>query len=837
MQKISQTIVLLLGICFFSQWANAQQGLRSPEQFLGYKPGSKFTRHHRIVEYAKEVALVKPEMVRLEKYGETIEGRELMIAIISSPENMQRLNSIRSNQLKLAGLTSDNTGAQAENAPAIVWLSYNVHGNEASSSESFMLTLYALADPSNSLTKEWLRNTVIILDPCMNPDGRDRYINWYNSVAGDKMNIQPDAREHNEPWPSGRGNHYYFDLNRDWAWQVQAETKLRMKKYNEWMPQVHVDYHEQGYNESYYFAPAADPVHEVVTPWQKELQVMIGKNHAKYFDKNNWLFFTKERFDLLYPSYGDTYPMYNGAIGMTYEQGGIAAGLGVLKDDNDTLTLSDRIAHHYTTAISTIEVVSKNRQKIIQEFVRFFADGKFGKVGEYKTIVFTANDENKLAALKKIMEQDGITCGSLNTKNFRGYNYFTGREEIFTDEGYHLAVSLMQPKAVLAKVLLEPKTFIKDSNTYDITAWSVAFAYGIKAYAVKEPLSLSPLLNNTPVVNEVTGNYGLLIPYTSFNGARVLASLLKQGIKIRFAEKPIVYKSIAYPSGTLIVLKTGNPTNWLAVANEACKKMNIQPVAVETGWMEEGVDFGSSGIRNIASSPKILLITGEQTSSLASGEIWHFMDRLLDYPVTMLDASRLGYVHLNDYQIVILPDGGYKILNDKVQMDRLKSFVHSGGKLIAMESAVQLLARSEWGIKLKDEKEKKTVADTVIKKYADREKEYLTNSVSGAIYKIELDNTHPLAFGYPNYYFTLKQNTDSYELLKDGWNVGTFKKDAYISGFVGASAKTKLKEGLLLGVQDYGSGSVIYLSENLLFRNFWENGFLMFANALFMVGR
>ncbi|MEN9599412.1 MAG: hypothetical protein RL596_1731, partial [Bacteroidota bacterium] len=439
---------LLVTILSISLSALMAQGLQSPEQFLGYKVGTRFTRHHRIVEFAKAIAQAKPDMVKIEKYGETNEGRELMLAFVSSPENLQKLDLIRINNLRLAGLAKDRMAPQTETAPAIVWLSYNVHGNEAASSEAFLLTIHALVDPNNAQTKEWLKNTVVIMDPCINPDGRDRYINWYNSVVGSAYNTDPISREHAEPWPGGRSNHYNFDLNRDWAWQTQVETQQRIKKYKEWMPQIHVDYHEQGFNEPYYFAPAAEPLHEVITPWQREFQYTIGRNHAKYFDSNNWLFFTKERFDLLYPSYGDTYPVYNGAIGMTYEQGGIRAGLGIINNDGDTLTLVDRAQHHFTTGLSTIEMSAKNKQKLVAEFKQFFDDSRNAKNTEYKTYVFTAKDENKLAALKTLLDQNGIEYGSLSTKTFRGFNYFTGKDDAFTDEGFHIAVSAYQPRSI-----------------------------------------------------------------------------------------------------------------------------------------------------------------------------------------------------------------------------------------------------------------------------------------------------------------------------------------------------------------------------------------------------
>lgn len=826
---------ILFGLfCMGITVAAIAQSVPSPEQFLGYKVGTRFTRHHRIVDYVKTIAGARPDMVKVEKYGETNEGRELMLAFVSTPENMQKLEQIRINNLRMAGLAKDKAAPQTENAPAIVWLSYNVHGNEASSSEAFLLTIHALTDATNTQTKEWLKNTVVVLDPCINPDGRDRYINWYNSVVGKNYNADPASREHAEPWPGGRSNHYNFDLNRDWAWQTQVETQQRIKKYHEWMPQIHVDYHEQGFNEPYYFAPAAEPIHEVITPWQRDFQVMIGRNHAKYFDQNNWLFFTKERFDLLYPSYGDTYPVYNGAIGMTYEQGGIRAGLGILNEDNDTLTLVDRAAHHFTTGLSTIEIASKNKSKLLAEFKQFFDDSRSGKIGEYKTYVFTAKDENKIGALKKLLSQNGIEYGILTNKTFKGFNYFTGKDDAFSDEGNHIAVSAFQPRAVMAKVLLEPRTVVTDSNTYDITAWAASYAYGIKGYAVKEKLSVNLETTGTTITS-INSNYGALIPYTSFSSAKVLAHLLKNGVKVRFVEKPFTYKNKNYDRGTLVVLKTSNQQNWLTVLNNACSHFNVQADAVETGFMDKGSDFGSPDIKNIAATPKVAMLTGEQSSSLAAGEVWHYFDKILEYPITLLNAVDIARYNLKNYDVMIIPDGNYRGLGDKATSDKLKDFVRGGGKLIALENAMASMSRSDWGIKLKEAKADKDVDS--VKKYADREKDYITNSIPGAIYKVDLDNTHPLAFGYPEFYYTLKQDGNVYEMMKDGWNVGTIKKDAYVSGFAGAKLKPNLKDGMLFGVQDMGAGTVVYISEDPLFRNFWENGYLLIANAVFLAGK
>lgn len=831
MKKISLLVCLLAQ--FFITKA---QNVTSPEQFLGYKIGTHFTPHYKILSYFRSVAQAKPDMVKIEKYGETNEGRDLIITYIALPENLQRLDDIRKNNLRLAGILKDGVAPQT-NTPAVVWLSYNVHGNEPASSEAAMLTLYALAGNNNAQAKEWLKNLVVVIDPCINPDGRDRYVSWYNDVVGEDFNPDPQSREHSEPWPRGRTNHYNFDLNRDWAWQTQIESEQRLKKYNEWLPQVHVDYHEQGYNEPYYFAPAAEPYHEVITQWQRDFQVLIGKNNAKYFDQNGWLYFTKERFDLFYPSYGDTYPLYNGAIGMTFEQGGINAGLGVKTEDGDTLTLVDRAMHHYTTGISTIEVASKNADKLISEYKKFYDNAQSATGVPYKTYVLTAKNKDELNEVAQLLKANDIEFGTISSKSFRGYNYFTGKEESFNDEGYQLAVSAAQPKGTLVRVLFEPRSVLSDSNTYDITAWSIPYVYNVQGYAVKDRLDVGTYDTATHL-RSVQSNYGILIPYTSFDASRVLAYLLSHKVKVRFAQKPFTYNDKNFDRGTLIVLKANNVADWSKITNEACAKFNVEPYDVESGFMEKGADFGSPDIHFIH-QPKVAMVTGNGVSSLGAGEVSYFFEKRLSYPLTQILSDELRRYDLSKYDALIFPDGNYKALDDKNVSNQLEEFVKNGGKIIAMESAVSQMAENDWGIKKKneDEENKSDTSYTLLRVYGSREREDISETIPGAIYKLDMDTTHPLAFGYPEHYYTLKQDTNVYDFLKDGWNVGVIKQSNYVSGFVGSKVKPKLKNGVVLGVKDFGKGSVVFLADNPLFRAFWKGGEMLFTNAVFFVGQ
>ncbi|BAV08555.1 Zinc carboxypeptidase [Filimonas lacunae] len=831
-------MILFLGILLTVTGGYAQN-IASPEQFLGYPLGTRFTPHYQLVNYFKAVAAAKPDMVKTEQYGETYEHRPLMLAYIALPNQLPNLEEVRLNNLRMAGVLKDKA-ADTVNMPSVVWLSYNVHGNEPSSSEAAMQTLYALVNPANQQTKQWLQNTVVIIDPCLNPDGRDRYVNWYNSMVGRHYNANPESREHDEPWPGGRSNHYNFDLNRDWAWQTQQETKFRLQKYNTWLPQVHVDFHEQGYNNPYYFAPAAEPFHDAITPWQRDFQVLIGRNNASYFDKEGWLYFTRERFDLFYPSYGDTYPMYNGSIGMTFEQGGHSrGGLAVVKADGDTLTLVDRVAHHYTTGLSTIEVAATQHNKLLKEFKKFFDENAAAKGSTYKTYVLTAKNANQLASIKRVLQANNIKYGVLNNKTFKGFNYFSGKEESFKDEGVHLAISAYQPQGNMVRVLFEPTSVLTDSVTYDITAWSLPYVYNIKGYAVKEKLAIENTIPaNDSVYNSVASAYGLLIPYNSMTSAQVLAGLLNRKIKVRFSRLPFTYKGHEYARGTLIVLKSGNKADWNNVTNEVCRKFNLQPEVVETGFVDKGADFGSSDIGFIQ-APRVAMLTGEQTSSLGAGEVWSFFDQVLDYPITLLNATDIEYLNLKNVDVLILPDGYYRVLNDKDVNARLKTFVKEGGKLIAMERAVSKLADADWGIKSKNDDDDNDKKDEYasLHKFSSRERDEVTGAIPGAIFKVEMDDTHPLAYGYGNDYYTLKQDPAVYSFLKDGWNVGVLKKDSYVAGFVGSKLKPKLKDGLVFGAQEMGRGSVVYLADDPLFRHFWDGGKLLFTNAVFLVGQ
>jgi hypothetical protein len=821
MKKIPAFITALL---VSLQFSFSQQ---SPQEFLGYTLGTQFTRHHKVVDYFQHVAENSP-LVEFHKYGDTYEGRPLTYAIITSEENMQNLEQIRRDHLHNAGLGEQGI-SRSPAKKGIVWLGYNVHGNETSSTEAAMKTLYELVTQK----QEWLEDLVIIMDPAMNPDGRDRYVNWYKQVKASPANDNPMAVEHNEPWPGGRPNHYLFDLNRDWAWATQVESRQRLKVYNDWLPHIHVDFHEQGRNDPYYFAPAAEPLHEVITPFQREFQTEIGKNHAKYFDEEGWLYFTKERFDLLYPSYGDTYPTYMGAIGMTYEQAG-HTGLIIQTDHGYELTLVDRVEHHHTTGLSTVEIAARNVDRLNKEFSNFYKNDRKDAV----SYVLTGH-KDKLDLLKELLDRHEINYAMARHGKIRGYDALNKRNSTIEAGENTLVISTAQPKGKMVKVLMEPSTKLSDSLTYDITAWSLPYAYGLKAISTTSSVLTQTTADDEAYTNELSSRATAYISdWKSMKDARFLSALLDAGIRVRFTETALETSGRKFEPGSLIITKSDNNKveKWDERLINLANQHEREITAATTGFSTAGPDLGSSQIK-VINKPRIGLLRGEGTSSLNYGEIWYFFEQELKYPVTSIDTRYFERIDLSKLDVIVLPAGNYSDIFDETGLSKLTTWVRSGGKVIAIDKAIQTFAGKDgFELKVNEVKEKDTVSKPNLIPYAQSERENIKDLITGSIIETRMDNTHPLAFGYDDTYMSLKLSNNSYSLLSKGQNVGYLQDSPNIvAGFVGNKAKKKIRNSLSFGVEPMGQGSFIYLVDNPLFRAFWQNGKLLFVNSIFFV--
>ena len=820
--KIKFNIILLLTITFAT--ITNGQDLKSPSDFLGYEIGTQFSRHYQVLDYFNHIAKSKKNNIILKNYGLTYERRPLFYAVISSENNILNIENIRKSNL--SSLDREN---KEVNDKSIVWLSYGIHGNESSSTEAAMQTAYELLTERTDL----LENTIVIIDPCLNPDGRDRYVNWYNQTKSTPYNNNIESKEHTEPWPNGRSNHYLFDLNRDWAWLTQVESELRIKEYQKWLPHVHVDFHEQGIDEPYYFAPAAEPYHEQITKWQREFQNIVGENNAKYFDKNGWLYFTGEIFDLLYPGYGDTYPSMLGSVGMTYEQaGGGIAGLGVINGSGNNLTLVERVTHHTIAGISTVEISSKYAEKLNIEFKKFF---EFDKNNEINYIL--SGHQNKIEQLTNFLQKHNIEFYSTKENRINAYSYQKNKNISLETNKKDLVISNSQPRGKMVDILFEQNTNIMDSLTYDISAWSLPYVYGLDAYSTNKKIEKFNY-TNTKNKNEVSVNaLAYACKWEHLNDATFLSNLIKNNIKVRYSEKIIENSDVTLPRGSLIIyLGEQKIKNYEKSILEIADIHNVKLYPLNSGLSDSGPDLGSADIKLI-NKKNVAIFSGEDNlnsvSSLKYGSIWYFFEQELKYPLTHINVFEFSDFPLDNYDVLIIPDGYYGSIGESENLDKLLTWIDKGGKVIAFENAIRIFSLSDdFSVKIKNYFD--VVEEDI--NYKDTKRNSIQYSISGAIFNVNIDNTHPIAFGYDKQYYSLKTSSLTFEKLNEGFNVGSISEiENSIIGFVGNKIKRKFNNSMVFGHETYGDGNVIYFVDNIMFRSFWENGKLFLANSIFFM--
>jgi hypothetical protein len=819
-----------------------QAQIKSPEEYLVTNYGKHFTPHHLLVEYAQYLA-DNSEYMSLERYGYTNEKRPLLIATFTTPENRKNLDNIRRTNLKNTGL--GKTDPTVVDEKAILWMSFGVHGNEAAGPESAITVLYKLAVPDAD-TKNWLKNTVVLMDPSVNPDGYSRYTHWLWREAGKEIHPDPYDREHMEPWPGGRVNHYLFDLNRDWAWQTQVETQQRMIKYNQWLPHIHVDFHEMGHNSHYYFAPAAKPYHEYMTQWQRDFQVTIGRNHAKYFDDEGWIYFTRETFDLLYPSYGDTYPTFNGAIGMTYEKGGSGrAGRSIIMNNDDTLTIRDRIDHHVTTAMSTLEVTSENAIKVISNFKQFYTDAVRNPKGKFKAYVIKKSESQK--ALADLLKRNYIDFKYATAEtSLSGYHYQSESNKSFKVQPEDIIIDVKQPKSTLIQVLFEPEPMLEDSVTYDITSWCLPFAYGVETYGLTAvpAVAMGDEYEEEADLNCLPDPYAYYFEWGSNDAHQVIAQLAKKGVRMRVSNSSSSFDGNEIRRATVVAMRGDNKhiprfNNYMSGVLDAA---SISWGCLESGFSDAGGDLGGGNF-DLLDNPRVLTFSGDGVSSNAFGQVWNYFENHLSYPLSIVDKENLSRVNLDDYNVIILPDGFYSLSN--ALMESISSWVSSGGKLIAIGGALRNLSDKEGFAlaKYATDEEKKDADKAAeakdlkerLEQYDGEERRRISQIVPGAIVQNKVDNTHPLGYGLEGDYYSLKNSSATYNWLKDAWNVVYVPEEFNSYGFIGHELKKRIGGTVTFAVEQKGRGSIVYMIDNPLFRGFWHNGLHVFTNAVFMV--
>lgn len=826
-----------------------------PDAFFGYPLGARFTHWDRMVAYLEALDAASPRVSMIE-YGRTYEGRPLQLVAITSPQNQERLEEIRQEHQRLAdpdSLAEPERDRLVRRTPLVLWLAYGIHGNESSSAEAAMATAYTLAAAQGE-TAAALDNLVVLIDPLSNPDGRERYVSSFEQRRGQEPNPRISAAEHWEPWPGGRTNHYAVDMNRDWAWASQQETRHRIAAYRSWEPQVYVDFHEMSSSSSYFFPPSADPVHPQIDRRIVGWLDVFGRNNAQAFDRQGWIYFKGERYDLFYPGYGDSYPSLRGAVGMTYEMaGGGRGGLAITLPDGSVLSLADRVARHFTTSMATFHTAAANHRKLLEDYVANIRKPAAEAVRSY---VWTAGQPES-RTLADLLAFHGIRVRQLGretelrVKPLRREGQETARR--FPAGSY--VVSTAQPLGNLVEALLElesPMTegFLKrqrqrfeqslDTEFYDITAWSLPLAFNLDTWvAAGEPAGLRPVAADRGGIRG-EGSLGYLIPPQGVASYRLAAELQTRQIRHRVAMAPFTAAGTEYPSGTIFVPRQGNAEGLRETLAALLAEGDLSAQGVISSYEVEGLSLGSSDM--VAVRPvRVGLVGGDGVDALSFGFLWHLLDMQIGVPHDRLDIAHLDDANLADFNVLVLPSGGYKRIAKDTQT-ALDSWVKNGGVLVGIGDAVEwlrdvkLTSIKAWEAPAAEQEEPAEASpdDPEAPSAIETDIARRTISTPGAIVATQIRKQHPLTLGIPSPPPVLVDG--SLVLLSTGNPLEDVllaaDQNPVIAGFTWPEAEERLAGSLLVGMESHGNGGVVVFAQEPTFRLFWRGTMPLFLNAV-----
>ena len=823
---------------------------------VGHEPGTRITSPDEAYAYLKALVAAAPDRTRMVQYATSWEGRPLYYVVMSAPENIARLDAIQSDLANIAAGRASNGAALP-----VTWLAYGVHGNEISSTDAALMTAYhLLAARSDERAAQIMRDTIVVIDPMQNPDGRARFVQNFRASTGIAPAADRQAAEHDEPWPSGRVNHYMFDLNRDWFTLSQPETRGKVAAIRAWNPVVVVDLHEMGGDESYFFSPAAQPFSPNLTPAQIRAYELIGRANAAAFDTMGEPYFTREVYDLFYPGYGDTWNAHQGAIGSTYEQGS-ARGLVFARRDGTTLTYADGVRNHFVASLSTAGAVAQQPARFLSDFAQYRAANAGGAAGRGSYVIDLSarrwNAENlgrRLAAqgITVLRRDGGVTmCG-------RSY-----------PQGY-LAVPQAQPAARLVRSLLDrdtplPPDFLAEQERrrsadlphelYDVTAWSVGMMSGVDVTLCNTAAVGEPLAPDAPIaqVSEGAGAFAVAVPWTDSGQARLVTLALREGIEARVTDKAFTTGGRAFPRGTVVFPAGANAPEAMARLMQLSREVGAQTVTLDSGWVDSGPNLGSESYVRLT-LPKVAIAWDSGVSQLSAGSMRYVLEQRLGLPVVPIRTARLGRSDLSDYDVLLVPEGNPAASLGESGQRAIREFVRRGGVLVAVGSSLEtfsagdnrLLAVTreaalgrEPGTK---EGSKQGLAQAIEltsdEEYraAIRDQQALPDELPGALLNVVADRNHFLSAGYDNGAVVLATGTQIYTPLgrDEGTNVLHFAaaQSLIASGYVWEENRRQLAFKPYLMAQQQGRGLVVGFAHDPSTRAFLDGLDLLIANAV-----
>jgi hypothetical protein len=690
-----------------------------PESFLGYPLGTKPIHHREAIDYFKALASFSPR-AELHQYGETFEGRGLFYLVVGSEENMNRLEEIKSSLKLLADPRKvggeSEVASLVERTPAVAWLGYCVHGDELSGTDAAIQVAYQLVAGTDSLTEKLRRELVTIVDPLQNPDGRERYLAQLESNQGKLLNADPQSLQHGGFWPWGRGNHYLFDLNRDWFILAQPETKGKVTAVLEWNPQLVVDAHEMGPYNTFLFSPPNEPYNPNLTETLKKWWHVFSQDQAQAFDRYGWSYYTGEWYEGWYPGYGSEWIAFLGAVAILYEQAGVAPSM-VKQRDGSILTYRESVHHHFVSSIANLSTAAEHRRELL---VDYHQQRKEATKNTGAFIFAPTRNQARANRLIETLLQQGIEVHvaqadfeARDLTNFWGESF---KRKRFPAGTY--IVFLNQPSSVLIQAIMEfdprMKTHFleeerhhlgkfKETKIYEVTAWSLPLAYNIETYFIKRQIKaqIRRVTEIQPVSGEVESpeaKYGYAFSCSDDNSVNAVVMFLRNGNKIWASEKSFKVEGIEFPKGSYLLRKKANPEALSDFVQQVAEKTGITIYGLGTALAEEGPDLGGGHFR-LLYPPEVGIFAGQPLDFTSYGALWYLLDREYEVPFSSLDIDGLQRMDLDNYNVLILPQVwgspmAYSKILGKQGISKLREWVQDGGTLVAIGTAAAFAADS-----------------------------------------------------------------------------------------------------------------------------------------------
>jgi hypothetical protein len=494
--------------------ADHDPAIPAPDKVLGFEVGLRTATPEQVLAYAQGVAEASPR-VQLFEYARSYEGRPLVYLVISSPENLARSAEIKAGMAALAdprGLDATRRARLVEDLPAVAWLAYSIHGNETSGSDASLAVIHHLAADRSEATRRLLDELVIIIDPSMNPDGRARFIKTLAESRGTQPNVDDQSVLHTGYWPYGRGNHYLFDLNRDWIYARHPETRGRISAISDWRPMLFVDAHEMGSQDTYLFSPAREPHNPHLPPYRRGMAEVFADDQARAFDRFGYPYYSGEWFEDWYPGYTDLWASLRGAQGILYEQARIAED-GVQRHSN-LLSYRQSVHHQVLSSFANLETLRRERKAMLDAFSsdRAEVSSPRGPYGNRSFVILPTGNQGRLNDLLDLLRIQGFEAHRLT----RELRVASAVDQLGRELRNHelpagsIVLRNRQPEARLLAAMFEFDPRMSDSalakereqvlksgrsTIYDTTAWNISMMFGLEALTVPQHLDagLEPL--------------------------------------------------------------------------------------------------------------------------------------------------------------------------------------------------------------------------------------------------------------------------------------------------------------------------------------------------------